>query len=116
MTFDKNLRTMMGVTIEEAVKILSEAGADIIGTNCGEGVEVVVQAIRQMRSLTTLPLIAEPNAGVPHIEDGATVFDESPQSFANKASALREAGANIIGGCCGTTPAHIKALKEALGL
>ena len=112
MTFDKGARgyaTMMGVTPEQAAEDLQAAGADIVGSNCGGGIEQIVDVITQMRPETDLPMWAKPNAGLPELVDGQTVFRESPEEMAARFAELVQAGANIIGGCCGTTPDHIKA-------
>jgi 5-methyltetrahydrofolate--homocysteine methyltransferase len=119
MTFntagDKGYRTMMGVSPQQAAEQLDAAGADIIGTNCGGiRVEQVADIIQEMRKYTQKPLIAEPNAGLPKLVDGKTVYDESPEYMGSLAPELVKAGANIIGGCCGTTPAHLAAIAKAI--
>jgi len=111
MTFEQGARgfaTMMGVKPQQAAQELTDAGADIVGANCGGGIEQIIQVITQMRPATDLPLWAKPNAGLPELVDGETVFGETPEQMAAHFPALVEAGAQIIGGCCGTTPAHIK--------
>lgn len=119
MTFntagDKGFRTMMGISPQQAAKQLDDAGADIIGTNCGGvRVEQVAEIIREIKKYTTKPLIAEPNAGLPKLVNGKTVYDESPEYMASLAPELVKAGANIIGGCCGTTPEHLTAIARAI--
>lgn len=111
----KGFRTMMGVDPDQAVQALLDAGADIVGANCG-GIEIrhMVELIGQMRRVTTAPLLAYPNAGIPHLVKGRTVFTQRPEDMAVHVTALRDAGAHLIGGCCGTTPAHIRAMIEAL--
>jgi len=107
--------TMMGVTPERFAKTLLDAGADILGANCGTGPDHMIDIIKIIRhSAPGTPIIAMPNAGMPVLEDGKTLFKETPDQMAKKALRLVEAGANIIGGCCGTTPAHIAAIKKAL--
>ncbi len=113
MTFDKTIqgdfRTMMGVSPEQMVEELIAAGADIIGTNCGNGMEnmiPIVEAIRRTNS--NIPILVHANAGLPHLHDGKNVFDETPEITASFIPKLIDAGANIIGGCCGTTPKHIQ--------
>jgi len=116
MTFDrgpKGYATMMGVTPERAAGELQEAGAEIVGSNCGHGIENMVEVIGLMSGATELPLWAKPNAGMPKLVDGRTVFTQTPAETAAHFGALVEAGARIIGGCCGTTPEHIRALVEA---
>jgi 5-methyltetrahydrofolate--homocysteine methyltransferase len=111
----KGYRTIFGIGIEQMVRALEEEGADALGTNCGTvGITEMVEIVRQMRALTTLPILAEPNAGRPRIEGEKTVFDHTPQDMAEHVPALVEAGANIIGGCCGTTPRHIRAFAEKI--
>jgi len=118
-TFEKNARgeyrTMMGASPEQAVKAAIEAGADITGTNCGNGIERMIEIVKQMREVNKdVPLFAYANAGLPENINGVTVFPESPEDMAKFVPDLIKAGANIIGGCCGTTPAHISAIKEAV--
>ncbi len=115
ITFEKGskgFRTMMGTSIEQSVKALIDEGVDLLGTNCGNGIDEIIEIIAQMRSLTEKYLIAHPNAGLPKLVNGKTVFDQTPDEMANKIPALIEAGANIVGGCCGTNPAHIKAISS----
>jgi 5-methyltetrahydrofolate--homocysteine methyltransferase len=110
-----DFRTMMGDTIEKAVQELAEAGADVIGANCGtiDPVEMSL-VIARMRPLTGLPIAAEPNAGKPELTGGEVLFRLTPEEFADGALRCVEAGANLVGGCCGTTPAHIAALRARL--
>lgn len=112
---DKGFRTMMGVSPQQAAEQLDAAGADIIGTNCGRiRVEQVIAIIREFRKYTDKPLIAEPNAGLPKLIDGNTIYDESPEHMASFIPDLIKAGANIVGGCCGTTPKHLAAIAKAI--
>ena len=118
-TFEKTVqgeyRTMMGVDPVSAMNAVIEAGADIVGTNCGNGIERMIEIVSQMRAANkTVPILVHANAGLPKNVNGQTVFPETPEDMAAIAPKLAAAGANIIGGCCGTTPAHIKAIKEAL--
>ncbi len=111
----KGFRTMMGVDIPAAVEGLTEAGADVIGTNCGEvSLKEMTEIIREMRSLTAKPLLAQPNAGRPTLVEGKTVYKQSPQEIAAEVGGLKEAGANIIGGCCGTTPEHLARMAQVV--
>jgi 5-methyltetrahydrofolate--homocysteine methyltransferase len=119
MTFEKTVageyRTMMGVSPSEMVQVMKEAGADIIGANCGNGIEgmiVIVQEIREMDK--DIPVLIHANAGIPVYDEGKTVFPETPEQMAGFVPALVSAGANIIGGCCGTTPQHIRLISETL--
>ncbi|NOQ21366.1 MAG: methionine synthase [Candidatus Aegiribacteria sp.] len=117
MTFDatpKGFFTIMGVTIEKAACTLEEAGADVIGSNCGNGIEDMIRIAREYRKHTTLPLIIQSNAGLPVIENGELVYPESPEFMAEKAKELVDAGVSIIGGCCGTGPAHIRAIRNSI--
>ena len=101
---------------ELAAQTLPALGADAIGVNCGQGPELYVSVIQRMRSHTDLPLIAKPNAGLPVIQsDGSAVYGMSPGKFAREMVQLKKAGASILGGCCGTTPEHIRMLKEFCG-
>jgi 5-methyltetrahydrofolate--homocysteine methyltransferase len=119
MTFEKTLtgeyRTMMGVSPSEMVPVMKEAGADIIGANCGNGIEGMIDIVREIRAVDRdIPVLVHANAGRPRFEDGKTVFPESPEEMASFVPSLIGAGANIIGGCCGTTPEHIRLICETL--
>ena len=101
---------------ELAAQTLPALGADAIGVNCGQGPELYVSVIQRMSAHTDLPLIAKPNAGLPVIQsDGSAVYGMSPGKFTREMMQLRKAGAGILGGCCGTTPEHIRMLKEFCG-
>lgn len=117
-TFERTVRgdyrTMMGLSPTNAALAMMEAGADIIGTNCGNGMERMIEIVREMRAAAPgMPILVHANAGLPQNIDGKDVFPETPEMMASYVKGLIAAGANIIGGCCGTTPAHIKAIKEA---
>ena len=117
MTFDSGRehdRTMMGTTPEEAAGVLSAAGADVVGANCGQGAEGYVAICKRLRAATNLPLWLKPNAGLPAIVDDRLHYNETPQTFAGHALALVEAGASFIGGCCGTAPEFIRELAACL--
>ena len=114
-TIHGDYKTMMGVSPDDAVKAAVEAGADIIGTNCGNGFERMIEIVSQMREINQeIPILVHANAGLPTFVDGKDVFPETPEDMARMMSKIISAGANIIGGCCGTTPAHIKAMKSAI--
>ena len=117
MAFDKGPRgffTMMGVTPEQAVEGLQEAGADIVGANCGTGIESMVELGRRMREATDGYLIIHANAGIPSIKHGEIGYPETPDSMVDGFLELADMGINIISGCCGTGPEHVHALTKAL--
>jgi 5-methyltetrahydrofolate--homocysteine methyltransferase len=117
MTFDATPRgffTVMGVSVETAASGLQEAGADAVGSNCGNGSESMVEIARAFRACTDLPLIVQPNAGLPEVRGGMTVYGETPEFMAAKAEELLDIGVSVIGGCCGTTPEHIKAVRATV--
>ena len=115
MTFDESGKTLTGCDPVSALICLQALGADAFGCNCSVGPDAMAQVIGRMKPYAHIPLIAKPNAGVPRLEGDKTVFDLGPEAFAGAASALIEAGAAIVGGCCGTTPEHISALNKVLG-
>ena len=115
MTFDESGRSLTGCDPVSALVCLQALGADAFGCNCSVGPQAMAQVIARLKPFARIPLIAKPNAGLPHLEGDKTVFDLDPAGFAAAAEALYEAGASIMGGCCGTTPAHIAALDKALG-
>jgi 5-methyltetrahydrofolate--homocysteine methyltransferase len=117
MTFDdtpKGFFTIMGVSIEKAAQELEAAGADIVGSNCGNGIETMVTIAREFKNVTDMPLLIQANAGLPELRDGSPIYPETPDFMAEKAKELAEMGVAVIGGCCGTTPQHTKALKKML--
>jgi 5-methyltetrahydrofolate--homocysteine methyltransferase len=119
MTFDDSndggYRTMMGVSPAEMVAAMKDAGAHIVGSNCGNGIQNMTGIVKEIRRAdSSIPVMIQANAGVPELIDGKTVFRESPEMMASHVAALIEAGANIIGGCCGTTPAHILEMKKQI--
>ena len=117
MVFDKGPRgffTMMGVTPEQAATGLREAGADVVGVNCGNGIELMVELARQVRSADDGLMLVHSNAGIPDIKDGEIVYSESPEFMAERFKILADLGISILGGCCGTGPDHIRALAKVL--
>ncbi|MFC1551680.1 homocysteine S-methyltransferase family protein [Candidatus Latescibacterota bacterium] len=117
MTFDKGVKgyaTMMGVTPDRAAGELEAAGADAVGSNCGAGIDNIIEVARIMRPSTDLPLWFKPNAGLPELIDGKTVYNETPEEMAVRVPELIEAGASIVGGCCGTSPEHIAEIRKAV--
>jgi 5-methyltetrahydrofolate--homocysteine methyltransferase len=114
LTFDDNGRSVLGTSPEAAAITLTAAGADIVGSNCGLGIDGIYDILRGMRSVTALPLISQANAGLPLLIDGQTVFPGTPSEMTAYHDRLIALGVRVIGGCCGTTPAHIRAMKDAL--
>jgi len=117
MTFDKTLqgdfRTMMGISPTEMAHAFKAAGADIIGTNCGNGMENMIAIVEEIRLADPkIPILVHGNAGKPHYHDGQNIFDETPEITASYIPKLIRAGATCIGGCCGTTPDHIRRIRE----
>src|SRR5205823_13296357 len=114
MTFEEDGRTQVGNTPEEVAKALDQMGADVVGSNCSTGPQRMARVIAEMAANTRLPLSAQPNAGWPEMVGGRIVYVSTPDYMAEFARRMAHAGARILGGCCGTTPSHIKALTEAL--
>ena len=114
VTVDESANCLDGNTAEEAARRLAAAGADAVGCNCSSGPQVVLAAIERMRAVTALPLVAMPNAGLPRMVEGRNIYLTSPEYMASFARKLVRAGASWVGGCCGTTPAHIRAMRSAL--
>jgi len=118
-TFERTVkgeyRTMMGVSPIEAVKTALDAGAHIIGTNCGNGFERMIDIVKEMREFEPdKPILVHANAGLPKNVNGVDIFPETPAQMTALVPDLINAGANIIGGCCGTTPTHISAIRKAV--
>jgi 5-methyltetrahydrofolate--homocysteine methyltransferase len=111
----RGYRTMMGVTPAQAAATLLDAGADVIGANCEITSEEMPALVAEFRAATDAPLVMQPNAGQPRLLEGRTVYEETAERFASFMPAIVAAGANVVGGCCGTTPAYIAALVQALG-
>jgi 5-methyltetrahydrofolate--homocysteine methyltransferase len=109
-------RTMMGVDPEEAAVFMQDCGADVVALNCGTGMDMdrACQAVERYRHVTERPIMAQPNAGQPRLVDMQVVYDESPHEMVRGVVPLLQAGANIIGACCGSTPEHIRAFRHAL--
>lgn len=114
MSFGAGERTMMGVTPEQAAVTLTQEGADVVGANCSTGAQEMVPVIRRMRAAVSTPLIAQPNAGMPVLVDGKTVYTQKPEEMAQFVAQFVEAGASIIGSCCGSTPDFTHAIVSAL--
>jgi methionine synthase I (cobalamin-dependent) len=117
MVFDSGkdrTRTMMGVTPEQAARALTDAGAEVIGANCGQGVAGFVEVCRRLHAATDRPIWIKANAGMPEIDGDHVVYRTTPEEFASHVPALVEAGARFIGGCCGTDPDFIRAVKAVI--
>jgi 5-methyltetrahydrofolate--homocysteine methyltransferase len=117
MTFDATPRgffTVMGESVEQAAAGLQEAGADAIGSNCGNGVEKMVAIAREFAKRSELPLVIQSNAGLPENRGGQVVYPETPEFMANELRSLIRSGVAVIGGCCGTTPEHIRAIARCV--
>ena len=112
LTFEGDGRTLFGTDPASAAVVLESLGVDAVGLNCSLGPEAMGEIVKTMAKYANLPIIAKPNAGMPVLENGESVYKMTPEEFALKTSALVTAGASIVGGCCGSTPAHIKALVE----
>ncbi|QSQ08513.1 Methionine synthase [Koleobacter methoxysyntrophicus] len=113
MTFEKNSRTLMGTEAAAAALVLQSLGADIIGVNCSLGPGELINVVHEMYQVASVPILVQPNAGIPVMEGGQTLYPVGPEEFARLCINLIEAGAGAVGGCCGTTPEHIRALTEA---
>ena len=109
-------RTMMGTSPDHFVKMLADrkVSVDGVGTNCGTGADDMVSVVAALRGCTHMPIVAYANAGLPRMQDGVAVYDETPDEFAEKSAKLVGAGAAMVGGCCGTTPEHIRQLCRML--
>ena len=116
MTYNEDGRTLYGTNPETAVVVLQSLGADAIGINCSTGPEEMIPLVEQMKKYANVPILAKPNAGMPELIDGETVYTMTPEQFAEYGRKLVEAGAVIIGGCCGTTKEHITALAQTVRL
>jgi len=114
MTFDKNLKTIYGVDPERAVTVLENKGADVVGANCGTGPEVLYKVLKIMKKVSKTYLMVEPNAGMPELLEGKVVYPASPKIMADYTEKFVKLGLNLIGGCCGTTPLHIKAMSDKI--
>ena len=115
MTFDATPRgffTIMGTTVEQAAKGLRDAGADVVGSNCGHGIDRMIEVARELRSHTDRPVLIQSNAGLPEMKNSVLVYPESPAMMAERAQELISIGVSIIGGCCGTTPDHVGAIRK----
>jgi 5-methyltetrahydrofolate--homocysteine methyltransferase len=114
-TVDNQFRTMMGVSPTDMAAALLAAGAHSIGSNCGNGIQGMIPIVKELRAVAPkIPILVHANAGLPVLKGSAVTYPETPEIMAQSVAALIAAGANIIGGCCGTTPEHIRAMAEAV--
>jgi 5-methyltetrahydrofolate--homocysteine methyltransferase len=112
----KGFFTMMGEGVNQAVSAFEKAGADVIATNCSLGSRDMIDLTKELRSATGKPLLIQPNAGKPVTHKGITSYQQTPAEFAQDGREIRDSGADMIGGCCGTNPDFIKALVQTLGV
>ena len=116
MLDEDDVRTMMGIGPEQAAEFMARHGCDIAGLNCGTGVDMRFAAdiTRRYRAASGLPVMAQPNAGAPVLEDMKVLYKQTPEEMAEGLAGLLDAGPRIVGGCCGSTPAHIRRFRELL--
>ncbi|MCM8821265.1 MAG: homocysteine S-methyltransferase family protein [Candidatus Omnitrophica bacterium] len=112
----RGYKTLMGQSPSECATLLKNNGADVIGSNCGSGIKDFVVIAKEMKEASNLPVWVKPNAGVPQLISGKTVYPDTPEDMAQYVYKLIEAGASIIGGCCGTTSLHIKKIAQTVSL
>ena len=117
LTFDTNLHTMMGVSPKQAVETLASWGVQVIGANCGNGPDEIQTVMSEMAAHRPpgVVLYAQSNAGLPVLQGDDVIYDGTPEIMADYARQMKDIGIDIIGGCCGTTPVHLRAMREALG-
>lgn len=117
MTFQENPKgfaTMMGDKVGDSMKALMDAGTSVVGTNCSLGSESMISLAREVRSAVSIPVVIEPNAGIPEVINGKTIYNENAETFAENIVRIKALGVDVIGGCCGTTPEHIRQTVLAL--
>lgn len=114
LTFNEDGRTLYGTNPETAALVMTTLGVDAVGVNCSTGPDKMIEIVKTMTEYADVPIVAKPNAGLPKLEDGVTIYDMGPEKFAREMMPLVEAGADVVGGCCGTTPEHIRLLNELL--
>jgi len=116
-SYDRGARTMMGLKAADVIRHYSKKGADLVGANCGTSLENMEQVIREYQEAQPdMPLWIKPNAGLPHLEGGVSVYDVTPEMMGKAAVKFVGMGAKVIGGCCGNTPAHVAAIGKALSM
>src|SRR5699024_5398473 len=111
--FDENGKLLTGGTVDAVVALLEGLGVDALGVNCGLGPKQMVPIVKRLTDVSSLPVIVSPNAGLPRSENGKTVYDIRADEFASLMAEIADLGVQVLGGCCGTTPAHIRAMIEA---
>lgn len=114
LTYQEDGRTLFGTNPETAAVVMQAMGADAVGINCSTGPDSMIPAVRKMAEYLRIPIVVKPNAGLPQFLDGRTVYDMEPDVFVEHMMTLADAGASVLGGCCGTTPEHIRCLRAAL--
>lgn len=114
LTYEENGRTLYGTDPQTAAVVLCSLGVDAIGMNCSSGPDKMSEQVRAVYEVANVPVLVKPNAGLPKLEDGKTVYDMKPAEFADAMKQLAACGARIFGGCCGTTPAHVKAMADVV--
>ncbi len=114
-SFDRGTRTMMGTTTAEVVALAAESGAAAVGANCGTSLEAMSAIVAELSAAAPgLPLWVKPNAGLPRMTGDSSVYDVTPEQLGEAARGYVEAGARVVGGCCGSTPDHVRAIVEAI--
>lgn len=114
LTYEENGRTLYGTDPQTAAIVLQSLGADVIGINCSAGPDTMAGQVKAMYEVSNIPILVKPNAGMPKLKDGRTVYDMGAGEFAKAVKTLAECGASVFGGCCGTTPEHIRAVADTL--
>lgn len=114
LTYNEDGRTLYGTSPEIAMVVLEHMGADIVGVNCSTGPLAMIPLVKAMLLYADIPIMVKPNAGMPELENGETVYKMTPEEFADACEQLVDAGASVVGGCCGTRPDHIKALADRM--
>ncbi|MCH5209881.1 MAG: homocysteine S-methyltransferase family protein [Oscillospiraceae bacterium] len=112
MTFDESFKTLTGGDVAVMSAIMEGLGVDCVGINCGLGPDQISGMMKKLSEISSIPIMAQPNAGLPQIENGKTVYNVTPEKFGRQCEEIARLGASVIGGCCGTTPGHIRALRE----
>jgi 5-methyltetrahydrofolate--homocysteine methyltransferase len=118
MTFEENpsgFCTIVGNFAPESMQMLAQAGADAVGANCSIGSDAMIELAEVIRQSIALPVVIQPNAGIPEVRNGILIYPETPAEFAKNLKAVRDLGVEIVGGCCGTTPEYIRAIRQLIG-